>query len=573
MFQFSSFIRSVARAGACLSLFIVLSFAPGVSIDPVQAQQHTRSSGEFRAALKPYGSWHRSNRWGEVWRPAHVRDNWRPYFNGRWAYTNDYGWYWLANEDEADWSWVVYHYGRWVYDPDEGWAWVPGNQWAPAWVAWRRGHDHIGWAPLPPEELIVEYRDRPNVWLFVRGRDFTAPSIARVVLPYSRDQDYLRQTVIVNRTVVVNRPGVAFAVNPGIEPAVVATIVRRPIHAYNIRPRVLAGTARVPGAVEVRAQELARGGRPQVRVRAEQSTTVIRPGRNVPQPRPLAANENGRLGDNPPRAARQEARQPSERGQQRGERRVREEQRERPGAQGDVQEQGDVRGNGRESQRGEDQRGARRGATAGQRPERGEDRTGNAVDRERGTRDQRQTSGREQGAELRRRATEQQQDGTSARGREQNRTNVRENARRGETSGRGSVVQPSANEQQRPRGTRPSAGTAQQRHGASARGEPPNGGRAERSGSRGETRTRAEQPRATQQNVGAQRQQRSSEQRRGTGAQNPRAQSERSQSRPETRNGGSRQTEGRGAQRQRQAPQGRSRQQSERGSAGGQRGY
>jgi len=35
-------------------------------------------------------------------------------------YTDDWGWYWVAGEPEAQWGWVVYHYGRWVLDPDLG---------------------------------------------------------------------------------------------------------------------------------------------------------------------------------------------------------------------------------------------------------------------------------------------------------------------------------------------------------------------------------------------------------------------------------------------------------------------
>jgi hypothetical protein len=74
---------------------------PGV-ITPAQAQVAVRA--EFREALAPYGQWDRHSRWGEVWRPTHVARNWRPYTVGRWAYTNDWGWYWVSETAEDAWG-------------------------------------------------------------------------------------------------------------------------------------------------------------------------------------------------------------------------------------------------------------------------------------------------------------------------------------------------------------------------------------------------------------------------------------------------------------------------------------
>src|SRR2546426_4578479 len=39
-----------------------------------------------------------------------------------------------------------------------GWAWIPGEEWGPAFVQWRHGGDYVGWAPMPPDEILVEYR-------------------------------------------------------------------------------------------------------------------------------------------------------------------------------------------------------------------------------------------------------------------------------------------------------------------------------------------------------------------------------------------------------------------------------
>ncbi len=48
--------------------------------------------------------------------PDGVPRDWRPYEYGHWVYTDDWGWYWVSDDDEDDWGWVVYHYGRWVHD-------------------------------------------------------------------------------------------------------------------------------------------------------------------------------------------------------------------------------------------------------------------------------------------------------------------------------------------------------------------------------------------------------------------------------------------------------------------------
>ena len=272
---------------------------------------------EFRAALEPYGRWQRHARWGEVWTPADRPRDWRPYTVGHWAYTDDWGWYWVSDEPEARWGWVAYHYGRWIFDDALGWCWVPGDEWSPAWVQWRRarqGLDYVGWAPLPPDDVIVEYVEEPRFWIFVGGPDFIAPRIAPVILPVARYNVFINETVIVNRTVLVAGQGGRFAVNPGISPAVVAAATRRPLRTYDVRPTVLAGTAPIAGAVQVRPQDLGRRNfRPQAALRPTQN--VVRPADQVQPAQPLGANEPGRLGDRPPRAAQRGADVPATTGQ------------------------------------------------------------------------------------------------------------------------------------------------------------------------------------------------------------------------------------------------------------------
>ena len=163
--------------------------------------------GYFYDALSPYGAWYQVAPYGWVWTPYDVPVGWRPYTDGRWIYTA-YGWTWLS--DDA-WGWAPYHYGRWTWDRYYGWIWVPGNVWAPAWVAWRYGDGWIGWAPLPPEVgwnvgVGLEYasydvdRDLSRYrWSFCSESDFTATRVRTVVVPRSRNVTLLRTTRDVTR--------------------------------------------------------------------------------------------------------------------------------------------------------------------------------------------------------------------------------------------------------------------------------------------------------------------------------------------------------------------------------------
>jgi hypothetical protein len=145
----------------------------------------------FYDELQPYGLWVSFRPYGYVWIPGHVGYNWRPYTQGHWVWT-DYGWTWVSNER---WGWIAFHYGRWGWDRRLGWFWVPDILWGPAWVAWRWGDAHVGWAPLPPGADFIPGRgfgrrqwDIPgHYWNFVRGRDFMDRRIDRWVLPLERN--------------------------------------------------------------------------------------------------------------------------------------------------------------------------------------------------------------------------------------------------------------------------------------------------------------------------------------------------------------------------------------------------
>lgn len=281
---------------------------------PALAQTNVAVAAEFRLALDTFGRFVPHQRWGEVWIPARRAASWQPYRTGRWVYTDEWGWYWVAAADEAEWGWVTYHYGRWAFDRELGWVWIPGDEWAPAWVVWRHGGQYAGWAPLPPDDLVDVYWDDPQVWMFVQVRNLTAPLVWTVLLPQAQRTIYIRETVVVNRTVNLRDRGQRIAVNPGISTSVVTAATKRSLRTVDVRPRVLPETTGVRGAIPVRAQDVRRSRDATPRTRAsariretvvERGTPTIAPTRTIPTPQPLEKGAAGRLGDAPPRAARE----------------------------------------------------------------------------------------------------------------------------------------------------------------------------------------------------------------------------------------------------------------------------
>lgn len=151
----------------------------------------------FHDELAPYGQWLQHPRWGLVWHPTQVSADFRPYRDGHWEDTDEYGTVWVSN---YSWGDVPFHYGRWGYDPSYGWLWQPGYTWSPGWVAWREGAGNIGWLPIPPGyydgtgEFVDDWNgwygyralygaaldaaDWYALWSFVPADDVYAPSIA-----------------------------------------------------------------------------------------------------------------------------------------------------------------------------------------------------------------------------------------------------------------------------------------------------------------------------------------------------------------------------------------------------------
>ncbi|MGB7660047.1 MAG: DUF6600 domain-containing protein, partial [Pseudolabrys sp.] len=309
-------MRTVIRHLRCLALAVIACIAitacvlsASVTIATL-TPAHAQVPAEFQSALEPYGSWQPHPHFGEVWVPYDLPPGWRPYTYGRWVYTEEWGWYWVSDEEEADWGWVAFHYGRWAHDRRLGWFWVPGDEWGPAWVDWRRGDDYVGWAPLPPDEFAYEYNNNPAYWIFLPPRYLVAPRVRTYFLPPQRTVVVFRRTVIVNRTVRLEHRDHRgrFAVNPGIAPGIVAAAARRPVQTFHVQPRVLASTQGVAGAVQVRPQDLNRtgqrhqrgqprpGGPSQLQATVQPAQAVVQPVARVPQPQALRNDERGRLG-------------------------------------------------------------------------------------------------------------------------------------------------------------------------------------------------------------------------------------------------------------------------------------
>jgi hypothetical protein len=190
---------------AALSIALLLIFTTPV----LQANQRYPNSGSFYAPLSRYGNWVNHPVYGQSWFPRNVNRNWRPYANGYWANSIQFGLTWESSEP---WGWATYHYGRWAWDDWYGWLWIPGNTWAPAWVLWRSGGDYVGWAPMPPTVLWSVsvglnfgyfnydrdmYRDS---WVMMRKNGWANNNRRPVYYPVSQNQGLINNTTFVNQT-------------------------------------------------------------------------------------------------------------------------------------------------------------------------------------------------------------------------------------------------------------------------------------------------------------------------------------------------------------------------------------
>jgi hypothetical protein len=204
-------------------------------------------SSYFYDQLEPYGLWVSYRPYGYVWIPGNVGYNWRPYTEGYWAWT-DYGWTWVSFER---WGWIAFHYGRWGWDRRMGWFWVPDVVWGPAWVAWRWGDAHIGWAPLPPGgEFVIGHGfgghrwDIPeHSWNFVRGRDFMDRNLGRWILPFERNDTIINMTSFDVNIKARDRR----VVNDGVDVDMVQRMTSRTVERLTLKDSNRAGNEREDG--------------------------------------------------------------------------------------------------------------------------------------------------------------------------------------------------------------------------------------------------------------------------------------------------------------------------------------
>jgi uncharacterized protein DUF6600 len=189
------------------------------------------------------GNWIDVEGYGYGWQPdLAVNDqNWRPYADGYWAYTDD-GWTWISYED---FGWATYHYGRWANLADYGWTWFPGEDldWGPAWVSWRTGGDYVGWAPLPPRgpgvvyagrpigpQVDIEFDIGPEYYNFCEVRYIGEPVLRNYIAPRVQNVTYINNTV--NVTNITVRNNVVYNYGPNYE--VLSAASARPIQRLNI---------------------------------------------------------------------------------------------------------------------------------------------------------------------------------------------------------------------------------------------------------------------------------------------------------------------------------------------------
>ncbi len=204
-------------------------------------------SSYFYSQLDPYGMWVSYQPYGYVWIPGNVGYTWRPYTRGHWVWS-DYGWTWVSLER---WGWIAYHYGRWGWDGRLGWFWVPDVVWGPAWVAWRWGDAHIGWAPLPPGPGFEHGRgfgshrwDIPERhWNFVNGRYFMDRSLDLRVLPVERNRTIVNMTDL--RINIESRD--RRVVNDGVDLDTVRRMTLREVDRYTLKDPKRTGEEREEG--------------------------------------------------------------------------------------------------------------------------------------------------------------------------------------------------------------------------------------------------------------------------------------------------------------------------------------
>jgi len=175
-------IAGMAELGGGLDESHLVAAAPDLFSEWWRSQDDDRAAANIpkmpsdivgAAALDAAGRWETDVRYGAVWYPSGVADDWVPYRDGAWRFLPPWGWTWI---DNAAWGFAPSHYGRWARI-GERWAWAPGPRtddlgysYSPAMVAFlgtagiglsRPGDNGpaVAWFPLAPGETIGDGDD------------------------------------------------------------------------------------------------------------------------------------------------------------------------------------------------------------------------------------------------------------------------------------------------------------------------------------------------------------------------------------------------------------------------------
>jgi hypothetical protein len=120
---------------------------------------------------------------------------------------------------DYSWGWAPFHYGRWDYDQYYGWLWIPGNEWGPAWVSWRRADGYYGWAPMEPGITLSAsfgraYDSHDDHWIFVKDRDIDRSDINHYYISRTDQNRIIMHSSVINSTYTDSRRHTTYATGP-----------------------------------------------------------------------------------------------------------------------------------------------------------------------------------------------------------------------------------------------------------------------------------------------------------------------------------------------------------------------
>lgn len=198
-----------------LIVLLTAFIASAAFIQKASGQQPNVSFQVFYDELSPFGEWVNYPNWGYVWIPDAGND-FVPYStDGHWI-LSDYGWTWLS---DYSWGWAPFHYGRWDFDHYYGWFWIPGNEWGPAWVSWRRAEGYYGWAPMEPGISLSAsfgrgYDSHNDHWIFVKEHDIDRSDINNYYVNRVDKDRIVRRSSVINNTYTDSRRHTTYIAGP-----------------------------------------------------------------------------------------------------------------------------------------------------------------------------------------------------------------------------------------------------------------------------------------------------------------------------------------------------------------------